>query len=71
MEKAILVKCEKTRAKICGKYKRKCFTGGCPLAKLPNFCYEQPSFWQWYRECTTQGRKQIMEVMKKLINEEE
>ena len=62
--------CQEVREKLCERYKRKCLTGGCPLAKLPNFCYEHQNFSLWYRECTPQGKRKIMRAMKKLMNEE-
>lgn len=62
--------CQEMRQRLCERYGRKCLTGGCPLAKLPNFCYEHQNFSLWYRECTPQGKRKIMRVMKMLRKEE-
>mgnify|MGYP000869642013 FL=1 len=62
--------CQKMREKLCERYKRKCLTGGCPLAKLPNFCYEHQNFVEWYRTCPPSGKRKIIRVMKMLRKEE-
>lgn len=63
--------CQEIRERLCERYERKCLTGGCPLAKLPNFCYEHQSFGQWYRSCSPVGKRKIAKMMKRLIKEED